>query len=748
MKKYLTILIILCLAAGNLSAQKIKYKELMPMLLAASEEDAFSYLNAFIVSDLDHPNANLRLALIYRDRYKRADLLTEYDKAIANAERAKSRFLKAKLLVDEKEIRRNDDYYISISASSDAKGKQSPNTSEILQMIEAGYSSADALLNAAPPIYKNFTSSVYHYDKAIKIFSAINGKYASLDELYLLYNAKLGEDLASLKTAFDSSVYYFNEYKKLIEAYPISGHNQEYVLQSIQTYRLDGLITQMDFLNNKLVFWNYAEWVNEINATIDQEIVKLRDNIEKNEQAVADGLKLAANTPIDEFLPIKLDKETVFKLKKYDYQSLVVALLEYKQYKQGLVNKLQNRTYYDTATTLEPQRKYAYYSEIIHNARAVDSLILRLKQRNLPSKVEKHQDFIQQYYKGSQGVSNFISEEDGANKRIFSSFVDNLRGAILDDLSKQAPTETRSAKHKTFNLPYFISTKEADSVKQGEMMTTHRSLSPDGSTYLTGVYRPDKKLANVVSYVARIGADGKLIWLKDYNIAVDSLGTMGNTSTGALELTKEGCALLLTTRNPSDGTRINSFVYLSEKGEEKFIKRLEVGDFPRKINYKESNSSFVLIFKGSSHVQDITNGENLQLISINAIGDVLWKRSWEMAGTFEELVNLQDGYLLVGNYTAIKDQQGRMVRTKVNEGQTNAWLIRLDLRGDQKSQSLINNQKSFFISKVVKVNDSNINLLGYEGKYAEHYSKVLNIQDQGLTHIIVDSGLRELSSSL
>jgi len=74
-------------SAINVSAQR--FKDIYPTLNQADDEQALPMLNAYLKTDLDHPSANLMITMIYDRRYKTANVLTEYEKAIANAQRAK-----------------------------------------------------------------------------------------------------------------------------------------------------------------------------------------------------------------------------------------------------------------------------------------------------------------------------------------------------------------------------------------------------------------------------------------------------------------------------------------------------------------------------------------------------------------------------------------------------------------------------------------------------------------------------------
>lgn len=723
----------------NASAQRVRYKDIVPTIIGAPDDEALARLKEYLLTDLDNPNANLRVALIHQRAYKRADPLIQYDKVLAHAEAAKLRFLKVRTSVNDSEIRKNDELYVDLAPTIDGRGRQVTDAAKILNMIRNGYDSAELIIKNLPLIYNNFTRSVDNYNRAIRIFADVCGAYSSLSDLYLLYDNDLKSKLSSLKQHYDSSIWYFDRYRDAIKTYPLNKYNQRYEIKPIKTYRLEGLITQMNFLENNLIFWDYGKWADEINQVMATELNKLRQDIEANEKKISAALQEAATKPVAGFEPVKLDKQTMFNLKKYDYQSLVAALLEYKQFKQVLTNKLQSENYFEENKSLDNQRVHTFYSEIINNTRYADSLLNIVRERNTDDKFLKHTQFLNTYYAGKPGLNRFMETESADSRKNFTLYVGRLRGALISDFTK--PADARPPiRHRNLSIALNPKPSSPDSISSAEVLTMNRQNNADGSFYLSGVHRPDKKNNNLVAFVARVAADGRLAWFKEYNFST-AQNVLDNIP-AALASTREGCAFTIYTRSQSEGIILNKLIYIDEKGEEKFSKDLDVYAYPRKINYKEDNNTFVIVLKGGSYSQDIRFNEEVNLIGYNTLGDLLWKRNFEMAGTFEDLVNIQQGYLFVANYTIFKDAEGKTYRTRINDGQTNAVLLRLSERGDQRNIRLINTEKSFHIGGIYKVNDTCINLLGWTGNYGLQGSSEPDI------HIITDSTLRLINSNL
>jgi 3'-phosphoadenosine 5'-phosphosulfate sulfotransferase len=83
MKKDLFLIFMLTLLLSAAHAQKVRYKDLFPRFAGMTTPELRNALKEYLVEDLEHPNANFRLALVYEQNYKTADPLTQHASALA-----------------------------------------------------------------------------------------------------------------------------------------------------------------------------------------------------------------------------------------------------------------------------------------------------------------------------------------------------------------------------------------------------------------------------------------------------------------------------------------------------------------------------------------------------------------------------------------------------------------------------------------------------------------------------------------
>ena len=738
---------ILLMAVTNTFAQR--YKDLYPTIASSTDEDALPMLKQYLLEDLDHPSANLKMALIYNRRYQQADVLIEYEKAIANAERAKMVLTKTGQLISEKDIKRFPEFYSDFSQGADGKGKPIVDYSRVSRAIIDKHDSIVVFLDKVPPIYSEFISAVNSYDRAIKIFAGINNKYGSLDELFMLYDEQLSSQLSELKQSYDSTIIYLDNFKKLITEYPVNDYHQEYLIKDVETYRLSGLITQSDFLNNSIQLWNYGKWVDDVNAVMSNDISGLRTNVETYEKELNESLVKAANPALySTFEPIRRNKELLFKLKKFDSRSLLVGVFQYKDFLQTLKHRAHGELYYDTAKNVSTETKYAYYSEMINGHYLGDSMLAVAKVRLTPESTNKHQLFINQYYNGYSGMQQYVDKEHEVMTAQFDKYILSLRNSIIGQINNRATIPVAEVRYKRLKIPLGINDSTSiESLANGSMLTSHRLESADGSVYLAGAYKKVSKLNNSVGYVLRLTPEKKVSWYKEYNIAIESVTADANNWVACLALNPEGCALMIRSQHMQNETYASTLVYINENGEEKLSKRLEEEDYPRALNYAESTNSYIISLKGAIPVQEEKVEQDFVMLNINVLGDQLWSYRDSFSGTVEKVINVSNGYLIGGNFTIKKDNQGSEVRTKIANNQTNVFIDMVSKVGKRENTLLIGSPKSYFLKDIVKVNDGNINLLGLVGNYNLDRNRSLDYSNN-LVHIITNAKLQVIHNSL
>lgn len=740
MKRITIFIIILLVGLQCAIAQRMKYKDIAPGLDTLSKSEQIAMLRLYLLNDPDHPNATYRLSLLHYDIFKNSDPLLEYNKALAHAKEASLRLTKAKILVTNSEVKGDNEYYAPLFKTVDSKGKPYVEYTLVNQRMVNAYDSVQLFIQKMPPVYSSFTKSVRFYDRAVKIFASLNTKYPTLEEIYMNFGPELDKELEELRIAYDSSSYNFRLYKFLTESYPLQKYNQQADVKRIDVYRLDGLTTKLNFLSSQVELWNYSEWVDNVRKVYKNEIVSIKERIVEHEQKLNESLKRLETSEGTEESLYKPNKELIFQLNNYDKNSLALALLEYKSFKQNWLQKMHQVS---RDTTMDS--KLRLYSRLIQLNRSADTLVTHLKAVATQAALKKHELYIQKFYGGSSGLDRFIKDESSFIQKSFAQYQDVLKTA-LSAYERYAEIPGKTVKIGTFNIPLYTEDRSVNELDNTSVLTQRILKNPDGSLYVGGVHKLNKKTNNNLTvFVAKLSPEGKSIWFKELNFAPDSLANLdADNYLGDIVSTQEGCAVVVTSFRAESGAMSNTFNFINDKGE---LKSYNVKDngMARKLIYQEVSNSFVMVFKGSEEKQSYHYEETIALTAINILGDLLWHQDVPLTGTLQEVVTVRDGYILTGNYTAIKDMNGRELRTKINQGQSNPYMIKLNLQGQKISTIPIASDKSIFVDKVIKVNDGSINLLGYETTFTDVENATVSRDE--VKHMMIAYDLKQICSN-
>lgn len=702
---------ILCAAA---SAQK--YSDLLLLFPGMTTDQQKNAIKGFMADDRDHPNANFRLALLYEKNYRAANPLVNYTFAMANAAEAKLYLNKAKMLCDAREVSRNNEQYWPLFKTLDAKGKPEVPFPLVAGKLQRGYDSAETFLKTVPAIYTAFTKSVNQYDQAVKLFAKINSRYASLEDIYLLLGPELEGELQQLKTHYDSCLVYLNQYLELTKAYPVLSYRHTYKTVPIQTYRLDGLTTSINFLVSEIKLWNYGDWVKQLLAYENSHVADLRKNLDLCYEKLARSNAALEALPFGQSAPIEqIGKSLVFNLSNIDRPSAVLPLLYYEAFRQEWLNEVK-RQEPDTAPS---RRNAVLYSNLIYLNRKADTLVKNMQGAITPLATEKHKAFISRFFGSHSGLEKFARDQQAAVSKAFADYAGKLRASVLRDTARFERFVTKDGVFRSARGGITVSLTEQpltpEALAAGLPLTLVNRKNPDGSAYVAGIHTPDKKKNTTVAFLLRINPDGREAWFKNFSVPVDSVSAAdSHTYLGPLVPTQEGCALLLRSEHRTNPVSANTFVYITEKGDVKTTQKLRDLFFPRHILYSERTNSFVMAFKGTSHAENTATPEKLVLLHANVLGELLWRREIELTGTFTDLVPVTDGFIAVGNYLVIRDPGNREFRTKAAQQEYSPYIARISDRGEYQKLEVVNQNNSLYVQRAVKINDNSIHLVAFK----------------------------------
>jgi len=644
MKKLLIISLLILLPKINYAQVELDYEDdINPYFLGDSIDLVFPLLYDFFKSNNDHPASNIQLALIFEERYKQAHPISDYEAAIANAERAKLLFGRARDLIDEREVRRNEWFYPNFTDEFKRNGKPKVEFEKVKSVHEQGLKEADSFLTYMPPIHKNFMKMVEQYDLATKNFVRINGDYKSLKDIYLLFDNELKERFDLVKNSYDSTLYYFEAYKKAGKAYPPFKLDQKLSFKDIQTYRLDGLVIQTDFLVNNISLWNYAAWTHQVKKVINTEINQLRDEIVKIEQKLGDSfLSLDNWQPNDSIDVNPIEKKSIYRIRKYDLNSPVANIFQYKDDKLDLINEQKSLAVYDTAEEISFQVKLYTINRVFQQTIALEKDLKKYNSDIASSDLNKNIDFYKKYYGGKDDFKKYFKSEEDQLLNIRRETAKKLKSQITSQF--ESPFLQETPNYKDIQFEWQSPKNKYDSLAKNIAFINFSMTNVNDLEYFGGYYLNTDSVPQAF-YGAKNGMD-----IKWYN-AVPSNYKSNKAWQKVNDLHVVGggdLSYLLYESHIDSLDFVNHIIMANEKGEIKNDLLIDTQEKPIKLTSLRNSNLQLALYQGDG-LGDAVWPSFITAVKFHPDSADYTMKEIDINGKYEGVFQTESGIILVAS---------------------------------------------------------------------------------------------------
>ena len=693
------------------AAQKTDFKDdVFPQLWSLSLDGQKSRLNEYLLEEPAHPFSLFRTAMIYEVNYRAANPLTDYEYAMANARKAEANYSRAQALVKADEVRSHDEFYAKVYNLYDSKGKPQVPFAVIESRMRNGLDSARIFISAIPPIYKDFTRGIGAYERSVRAFTDINSRFATAEDMQMLYDEKLEAELLALKRNYDSSVIYLNSFLKRCETMQPLGFKQRLTTRPVGTFRLDGFVNILNFLIPSIRLWDYGAWVDQVMKIQATEVADLRNKAGAALSSLDANMDLIEKSaPQSLPKPVKVDKQVFFNLGKYDKPSFLAGLLTYKSYLQDWKLSEKGRVL-DTAAS---ENNAAILTGLVYQSRHADTLLTDLKLLVTPHNLAKHRNYVSSTLGGEIGVKNYLAVQSDQVQSRFRNYAGSIRlNLSVEPLPEVYQNTARSVRNGNQVISFDTTLPVEDLLKSGAWVARANFKNPDGSAYLLGEYYSDKTHTAKAAFAAQVAADGHVSWVKSFHLHIDS-GAVNdaNTAPGPAVVLQDGIVFFLRANHVSRDESKMWLVNLGSHGEERFRTLLPDSRTARKLLYSERANGFVLVQRGVSESDDPASDQAVRLTHMNALGEVDWQREFSWKGTLAGIFDLSDGYGLAGNYSEIRDHAGKLHKT-ASPAELFPFLVRMNTAGEIRLIQPVQADKPVLIDRVVRLGDNGIHFIG------------------------------------
>lgn len=322
----LEILILLFLTVST-QAQKLKYKDIYGLLSTKQYEAAEPFLKKYIATEKENPNAFLFMGLVYQEKSAARDILKETPELLSTIDSAILFYDKAASLIDERELKRNKQYYEAYNRRDLRTGEFGVSLSDIQFDLQKKKEALTARALSIKMVKHYFLVSDSLYTSCHQLYGALKDRYPTEQALYLQANDTTLRLLSELASRFDSTLRFVRLYQSSMEGIGKAAYKQEIDLKSVSEYNTDG-VAAADFLSERIRLWRYDEFSKAATRVITEEILPLRGKL------VTLSAELDSLASRDAIAPTTLEhihgKFPYRQMEKFDTHPFPLEILELK----------------------------------------------------------------------------------------------------------------------------------------------------------------------------------------------------------------------------------------------------------------------------------------------------------------------------------------------------------------------------------------------------------------------------------
>ncbi len=661
MKKISIFFIISIIFTSVSWGQNIKYKDIIETINKNKYQKAYSLLFEYQKKDPEFPNTYFQLGNISFFWATNSDPLTDLQQTQYYIKNTKLFYRLAinKLKKDDKDAKRNDNYYRTVNDFDNIKKL---NNNIVIAYIDNKINEINKFDKNTHKTVKYFNKTIKHYNKSIKIFTNIINKHENVNDIYLQPKIKTISVTNDLIFSHDSTLFFYNLFKNSLISNPIKKYNQTLVQKNISTYRLQGLLSS-NFLNDTIKIWDFKKWAKNIQNKMYNDISHLRQTIIETNKTLNDKLKkLKQDTTFsNSYKKFNINQKVFFEIEKYDYNSLISAFFRYQKAKINFLIQAK-RSFNDTSNySITSKNKANGYFKLTKSKNLVDSLLLKFNNKITKKNYFKHKKFIDFNFKNFDGLKNFVSCEKIDNYNIYFNSLNKFKYATYRDIfNLTSKPLTTSYKENKINL--FVNTIHPDSAKINQYITTDIAKYAQ-KKYITGYYKTQN---NSKAFVAKV-INGNIEWLI-------------NTKTGYYNLEfgvkikafNKGCFVMI--HSQQNHKHYNTLIQLNEKGHKLFSKKIKNPQYPRILDFDDINNNILIAFQGNNLNYYYDDSDNLMLQKINLNSKkTQWKKNIKLVGKLINVIKIDTSYHIYANYKLISyegmnyfNKKGTIINLKIN----------------------------------------------------------------------------------
>ena len=503
MRNFVCAVFFILLFFANAEAQKIKYKNLFPILQSKDYKTAEPQLLKFLEENDDEANAYFYLGEIITSKIDTIQIFpttTQYDSMVNEAIKA---YKKSMALIDDREIRKNDEYYTAYNRRYLRTGKfaikisdiQLDYENKIKQIIEKkeAVGKAHMLLDEATDLYSKLTASASNLLEA----------YPDESAFLLRVNSDSQEALDEVKKRYSD---FADTYKKFIDELKSLNHpdyNPSLNLIAIVNWTSLKALT-IDFSNFSITVQDYLNYLIGLDQKLKEEILPLKELLYKTDADLTSAISTYASAEDSAKIgKILIPEKLKAGLNTHDKSGVVINLLKYKELK-ATGELLKNANFNPVLSDSTNIYQKANLVEKFRQHLALKHEVIERIEKNLSERaVVDFQIFMDKF---EPSINPFVTTE----KTIAEKTLDSIKAE-----SEFMAQQIQFFKYDMDSI--YLTSSIAEKYNSDQYITT--AIELDSMLVIGGVFRNKP-------FLATAGFDMRINALKEFQDSTYSISTL------------------------------------------------------------------------------------------------------------------------------------------------------------------------------------------------------------------------------
>jgi hypothetical protein len=482
------LLVCFLLFSTTAFAQKVKYKDIYGLLSTKQYEVAEPFLKRYLKDNDDNPNAFMFMGLIFQEKALKMDVLKQTAAVVATMDSSVMFFDMALKTIDEREVKKNKEYYEAYNRRDLRTGEFGVKLSDITFDIDKRVQAMKERIVKVKMTSTYFALSDSLYSQAVRLYKNIEGGMPSQRQLYLRADETTLKDLTSLALKFDSCTKAFETYKSGSASLGHTGYKQNLTLVEIVDMKKDGM-SKADFFKDDLKLWDYKKFAEAAKSIIEKDIIPMRSHlvsydIEINKlREKLNNDSISVRSDLTKLIDVLLYEQ----LKKYDPEPLPMEVFSMKtadlEYRSAL---LEHKPFRDSSDIHMKLLQLESEQKSLHK---LDSISGKLTLQDIDQEAIDYGYFITTAYSNTivlhsyiKSMHEFAQREKKAQEERLTALRESLKwivdGADSVPLVKDVPSKTFVSLH-TESEKYTVGLAFKDSLTaDGYLYTVTPSRTP------------------------------------------------------------------------------------------------------------------------------------------------------------------------------------------------------------------------------------------------------------------------------